>query len=147
MKFWDSSAIVPLVVEEEETDYCLRTLSEDREMLIWCLSRIEVLSALCRRLREGGISNSNFRKAKSRLSALVEGAYEVTVSNNVRERASRLIEVHPLRAADACQLASALVATGEDPSRLAMICFDRRLKNAALMEGFAVNPAMEDVEP
>jgi len=48
MKFWDSSAIVPLVVYEKETDYCLKTLSDDQEMLIWCLSRLEVMSALCR---------------------------------------------------------------------------------------------------
>jgi hypothetical protein len=50
------------------------------------------------------------------------------------------LEVHPLRAADACQLAAALVASQEDPERLAMICFDQRLKQAAMLEGFVVNP-------
>ena len=39
MKFWDSSAIVPLIVDEEETDFCLKTLDHDKEMLIWCLSK------------------------------------------------------------------------------------------------------------
>ena len=50
MKFWDSSAIVPLIIAENNTDYCLEVLSKDPEMLIWCLSRVEVISALCRRL-------------------------------------------------------------------------------------------------
>lgn len=55
MKFWDSSAIVPLIVEEKQSEYCLKTLSDDQEMLIWCLSRIEVISALCRRVRDGAL--------------------------------------------------------------------------------------------
>ncbi len=53
VKFWNSSATVPLLVEEEETDYCLKTLSDDQEMLIWCLSGLEgydhVMSASQRR--------------------------------------------------------------------------------------------------
>jgi len=57
--------------------------------------------------------------------------------NKVRSRALRLLEVHPLRAADACQLAAALVATQEDPVNLT---FDKRLAEVAQKEGFTVNP-------
>ena len=122
MKFWDSSAIVPLVVNEEETDYCLKTLSHDQEMLIWCLSRLEVMSALCRQVRDKTFSDTEFQKAKTRMNDLIERAYEVKAIEKVKQRALRLLEVHPLRAADACQLASALVATQEDPNRLPMVC-------------------------
>ena len=140
MKFWDSSAIVPLIVHEKETDYCLKILSDDQEMLIWCLSRLEVMSALCQRVREGNLDERYFQMAKSHLNDLVERAYEVKAIEKVRQRALRLLEVHPLRAAGACQLASALVATQEDPERLVIICFDQLLKNAAMKEGFIVNP-------
>ncbi len=140
MKFWDSSAIVPLVVNEQETDYCLSTLSLDQEVLIWCLSRVEVISALCRRHRDGALDEGQFRKAKGLLNDVLESAYEVRSIEKVRNRASRLLEVHPLRAADACQLASALVATQEDPDRLPIVTFDQRLMNAAAKEGFVVNP-------
>jgi hypothetical protein len=140
MRFWDSSAIVPLIVDEEETDYCLKSLSDDRDMLTWCLSRVEIVSALCRRLREGTLIEPDFQKAKRHLNGLMKRVYEVKAIEKVRYRALRLLEVHPLRAADACQLASALVATQEDPSRLPMICFDERLRNAAIKEGFVVNP-------
>jgi hypothetical protein len=147
MKFWDSSALVPLIVDEDETDYCLKILSEDQEMLIWCLSRVEVVSALCRRLREGKLSEPDFQESKKRLNEFIERAYEVKAIEKVRHRAMRLLEVHPpLRAADACQLSSALVATQEDPDRLAIISFDQRLKNAASKEGFSVNPGKEDRE-
>ncbi len=144
MKFWDSSAIVPLLVEEEETDYCLKTLSDDQEMLIWCLSGLEVMSALCRRVREGSVNERYFQATKRHLKDFVERAYEVKAIEPVKQRALRLLEVHPLRAADACQLASALVATHENPDRLVIVSFDQRLKNAAIKEGFIVNPNLED---
>jgi len=140
MKFWDSSAIVPLIVDEEETDYCLNTLSGDQDMLIWCLSKVEVISALCRLVREKSLIEAEFQKAKKHLNDIVERSHEVTVIKKVSARALRLLEVHPLRAADACQLASALVATQEEPDILAIVCFDQRLMKAATKEGFVVNP-------
>jgi predicted nucleic acid-binding protein len=140
MKFWDSSALVPLIVAEKETDYCLKTLSGDQEMLIWCLSKVEVISALCRIVRDKKFSESDFNKAKKQFNELIQRAYEVKAIEKVRNRALRLLEVHPLRAADACQLASALVATQEDPDRLSILSFDERLKSAAAKEGFDVNP-------
>jgi uncharacterized protein len=140
MKFWDSSAIVPLIVAEEHSDYCLGVLSGDPEMLIWYLSRVEVISALCRRVRENGLREKEFRRAKEQLNTVLDSAYEVTAVEKVRSRALRLLEVHPLRAADACQLAAVLVGTQEDPERLAIVCFDQRLASAAIKEGFIVNP-------
>lgn len=140
MKFWDSSALVPLLVKEKETRYCLKTLSDDQEMLVWCLSKVEVISALCRRLRDKAFGEEEFQKVKEHLNDLIERAYEVQAIEKVRARALRLLEVHPLRAADACQLAAVLVATQEEPHRLAMVCLDQNLKNAALKEGFIVNP-------
>jgi len=140
MKFWDSSAIVPLVVNEEETDFCLKTLSHDQEMLVWCLSRLEVMSALCRQQRDNALDDPKFQSAKTRMNDLMDRAYEVTAIEKVRQRAMRLLEVHPLRAADACQLAAALVASQEDPGRLTMVCFDQRLIKAAMKEGFIINP-------
>ncbi len=140
MKFWDSSALVPLIVAEKETDYCLKTLSGDQEMLIWCLSKVEVISALCRIVRDEKFSESDFNKAKKQFNELIQRAYEVKAIEKVRNRALRLLEVHPLRAADAYQLASALVATQEDPDRLSILSFDERLKSAAAKEGFDVNP-------
>ena len=140
MKFWDSSAIVPLLVPEQQSDYCLEILKGDRDILLWCMSRVEVISALTRRLREKALIFDQFQAAKMRFYQILESAYQITAIEKVMNRAVRLLEVHPLRAADACQLASGLVATQEDPTRLPIICFDDRLKEAAMKEGFAINP-------
>jgi predicted nucleic acid-binding protein len=140
MKFWDASAVVPLLLTEKQSDYCLQILKDDQDVLLWCLSRVEVVSAMTRRLREQSLTFGEFQSAKIRLQHILEGAYQITALEKVMNRAVRLLEVHPLRAADACQLASVLVATQEDPDRVSLICLDERLKEAAIKEGFVVNP-------
>lgn len=142
MKFWDSSALVPLIANEENTEYCLGVLGDDPRVLIWCLSPIEVMGVLCRRLREGVITSEEFGNTKEQLRIVLEHAAEITAIAKVRARALRILETHPLKAADACQLAAALVGCKEEPERLAMVCLDERLKNAALKEGFIVNPGL-----
>lgn len=140
MKFWDASAVVPLLLTEKQSDYCLQILKDDQDVLLWCLSRVEVVSAMTRRLSEQSLTFGEFQSAKIRLQHILEGAYQITALEKVMNRAVRLLEVHPLRAADACQLASVLVATQEDPDRVSLICLDERLKEAAIKEGFVVNP-------
>ena len=142
MKFWDSSAIVPLLVNEDNTDYCLTMLAHDPKMLIWCLSRVEVMSALCRRVRDGLMGSDEFQKTKERLKVILGKVSEVSAIEKVRSRALRLLEVHPLRAADACQLAAALISVQEEPEKLTILCFDGRLQSAAIKEGFIVNPVI-----
>jgi len=58
----------------------------------------------------------------------------------VREAARRLLRVHDLRAADALQLAAAVVASENRPSTMQIVCLDARLAGAALREGFRILP-------
>lgn len=136
MRFWDASAVVPLVVAEAETTECRSFLAEDPEIVVWCLTPIEVISALIRRVRENVLKVSDFRRAKGQLLVL-EGAWsEVTAVERVRELARRLVERYPLRAADALQLAAALVLSDPDPRTTAFVTLDHRLGAAAEQEGF-----------
>ena len=59
----------------------------------------------------------------------------------LRERAGRLLRRHPLRAADALQLAAALAWTEHAPGGERFVCLDDRLRVAATREGFAISPA------
>jgi predicted nucleic acid-binding protein len=140
MKFWDASAVVPLIVQEEETEYCIKQFSVDEDVMVWTLSKIEVFSALCRRFRDSSLTEEAFEFAKGRMNDFFDMVFEIVSISKVKERALSLLQVHPLKAADALQLASVLVATEEDPSRLPIICFDERLGQAARREGFTVNP-------
>jgi uncharacterized protein len=113
---------------------------KDRNIMVWTLSQVEVFSALCRRFREGHFDEAAFAVARKRVNDLFDSVFEIVSIPKVKQRALRLLQVHPLRAADALQLASALVATEEDPSKCPVLCFDKRLAQAAMREGFEVNP-------
>jgi predicted nucleic acid-binding protein len=127
-------------VLEKETEQCIRAFQSDKEVMVWTMSKVEVFSALCRRLREGGLKESDFDSAKKRMNDFFDMAFEIISLPKVKDRALRLLQVHPLRAADAMQLASVLVATQEDTSIAPIMSFDDRLTMAARREGFNVNP-------
>ena len=136
MRFWDASAVVPLVVAEAETTRCRTLLAEDAEIVVWCLTPVEVISALTRRVRENTLKVSDFRGARGRLLALERAWSEVTVVERVSDQARRLLERYPLRAADALQLAAALTLSDPDPRATAFVTLDHRLALAAEQEGF-----------
>lgn len=138
MRFWDASAIVPLVALEKETGDCRTLLAEDRDIVVWLLTPVEVISALTRRLREKSLKPIEFSKAKEQLAALEKAWSEVIPVERVRERARRLLETHPLRAADSLQLAAALLTSEENPQGFPFVTLDRRLGVAAEREGFQV---------
>lgn len=146
MRFWDSSGIIPLCLTEPASDSLHSLAQADEDIAVWWGSRLECISALSRRRREGVLPVDVEFKAKAILSAMAAEWSEVQPTEAVRQRAERLLMVHPLRAADALQLAAALVWAGESPQGLELVCLDQRLKDAALREGFTVLPDVADTK-
>ncbi len=139
MRFWDSSALLPLIVEEPTTPEVRSLAGSDREQSVWCLTEVEVASALARRSRET-LDPNEAEAAGSELGFLSARWSTIEAIEQVRSRALRLVRTHPLRAADALQLAAALVACDERPETLPFVCLDDRLRDAARREGFPVLP-------
>lgn len=140
MRFWDSSAIVPLLVYEPTSPALHSILDADTTVAVWWATAVECNSALARREREGLLQADQVAAAQRRLRELQSGWYEVSPSQRLRDAAKRLVSTHDLRASDALQLAAALAATEDEPAALAFVCFDRRLSVAAAREGFTVIP-------
>ena len=140
MKFWDASAIVALLVAEEASSYYHALYQEDRKMTAWFFSSTEILSALSKCMRHGSISFDTFQTAKYELSALADRWFEITPSDAVRGRANRLVETHAISAADALQLAAALVGCNEKTKDTTFVTLDLRLRAAAQKEGFNILP-------
>ena len=138
MKFWDASAIVPLLVAEESTRRLQALAAKDAAMLVWWGSAIECISALARLERNSALNARAMTLALQRLGQLTAGWHEVDPSDEIRETAARFLRVHPLRAADALQLAAAFAAAERRPASLEIVTLDDRLANAARKEGFAV---------
>lgn len=140
MRFWDSSAIVPLCLTEPTSRQIQKILRQDEDIVVWWATRIECLSAFERRRREGILPAEAAMSAKGVLASLASVWSEVLPSELVRRRAERLLATHALKAADALQLAAALIWAEEAPEALELISFDQNLREGALKEGFIVLP-------
>jgi uncharacterized protein len=140
MKFWDSSALIPLCLTESLSASVTLILRADEDMVVWWATRVECLSALARRRREGSLSPEAENKSRAVLSAMSAEWSEVLPGERLRLRAERLLMSHPLRAADAFQLAAALIWAEETPQGLDVVCLDQNLREAALKEGFTLLP-------
>lgn len=138
MIFWDSSAIVPLLVDEPPRDRLLGLLRREPGIIVWWGTFIECASAIARREREGALGAEGAGQALERLRTMAVGWNEVLATDAVRGTALRMLRVHPLRAADSLQLAAAFVAAEHDPASLGFVSLDDRLIDAASREGFRI---------
>lgn len=138
MIFWDSSALIPLLVAEQDTALRESQLRADPDLLVWYGTHAEIESAICRRLRENLLDPAHAAAARARLERLADSWLEVQATPLVKARAIRLLRVHPLRAADAFQLAAALTAFNEITAGNTFLTADQRLASAASLEGFAM---------
>jgi predicted nucleic acid-binding protein len=138
VRFWDSSALVPLLVEQEASPRAAAWLGEDATVTVWTLTAIEVLSALRRLVREQALEEEVARLAERRLEELLRTCHVVIDVDTVKIRAARLLRVHPLRALDALQLGAALQWAEGHPEGRTLHTLDARLGRAAEREGFVV---------
>lgn len=138
VRFWDTSALIPLFIAERETSRAERWLREDSEVAVWMLTRVELLSALARRRREEPVAGPGLLAARRGLLKAWERWSEVTAVEEARRHAERIVEVHPLRAADALQVAAALVVAAGQPRTVTFVTLDRRQAAAAAVEGLDV---------
>jgi hypothetical protein len=139
LRFWDSSAIVPLIVAEASTEEMQAIAADDPVMCVWWGTEIECVSALGTLEREDLVPLASTVEALERLDLLAEAWNEVQPLAALRRTARRLLRVHALRAADALQLAAAVIAAEGVPASLAVVTLDERLAAAAWREGFSVH--------
>jgi predicted nucleic acid-binding protein len=138
MKFWDASAVVPLLLDQTATQRATALRLDDPAMAVWWGTTIECTSAVARLLRAGSIDRSCVADALSRLREFEREWIEIEPTSTVKDDACRLLRLHPLRAADALQLAAALRLAQEMQERPDVVCFDARLAEAARSEQLRV---------
>ena len=138
--FWDSSAVIPVLIAEARSAEMVALLSSDRAPAMWWAAPVECQSALHRRRREKVLPAAALAEALARLDRLAEDVDVVAPTARLRARAGRALAAHPLRAADALQLAAALVWADDSPAGEPFVCLDGRLREAASGEGFVVLP-------
>ena len=140
MRFWDSSALVPLFLDEPRSSSVHALFEHDPRLMVWWASRVECTSAMARAARDGRLDMPSKELARERRAEMFDGADEIAPGEEVRARAERLLALHPLRAGDALQLGAAIIWARERTVGQALVSLDERLREAARKEGFSVLP-------
>jgi len=141
MRFWDTSALVPLCVRQPSTRDMAALLRADPVVVAWWATPVECASAFARLRREDRLSVEAIQDAFDVLDAARRSWSDVLPTEAVRDHARRMLIDHALRAADALQLGAALAWAGEQPAGFKLVTLDDRLALAARAEGFDVLPA------
>lgn len=144
MNFWDSSALVTLLIKEEKTKEVLDLFEKSDAILIWTLSPVEVCSTIHRLIRMGHLATERAEKVFRHWDELKNKFQLIQNIELVKSRALRVLRNHPLKAADSLQLAAALIACLEHPEGHSFVCLDTKLAAAASKEGFEVLPVKAD---
>jgi hypothetical protein len=138
VRFWDSSAIVPLLVEQAASGDMGGLRAGDPKIVVWWGTRVECSSAIARLERMGDLDDLGARRARMILDPLSETWYEIEPTPGLRELACGLLRKHEVTSADALQLAAALCTPWRGPKTIEFVCLDRRLARAAEREGLRV---------
>ena len=138
MIFFDSSALLPLFIQEEHSSEMEAIVRNDPSVVLWWGSTIECFSAFARLRRERIINPDQEQEIRGRLLDVKRYWTEIQPGDSVKALAHQLLLIHALSAADCLQLAAALLWADKLPSGHQFVCLDAKLLGAARKEGFVV---------
>ena len=124
MKFWDASALIPLCLDQLQTASLRKLAEEDEAIVAWWTTPVECYSAFARLRREDLLNSTEEEQARTVLTALAAEWTQIEPSRVVGEQAGRALLLHQLRAADALQLAAALVWSRGQTTGHHFVCLD-----------------------
>src|SRR5882672_8372299 len=131
--FLDSSALVKAYRQETGTDRVTQLLKGPDPIIVARLAQVEVSSAIVRRGREGAVAAADLQAALAELDREFSETFDVIeLTEEIMARATSLARAHGIRAADAIQLACALIAgASAGEQELELVGSDGELNNAA----------------
>jgi hypothetical protein len=132
--YFDTSAIVPLLVREPTTDPCTRLWDEATRIVSARLVYPEACAALTRAVRMGRLTSAQVAAATAELGDLVEQIDFIEITENLARNAGRLAQQHDLRGYDAVHLAAAVTIAEDD---VVFVTGDTDLAAAARAIGLA----------
>ncbi len=126
----DSSSLAKRYIQEEGSGKLEDLLQDASEMALCVILVPELVSGLNRRLREGALTDRDYRKAKKLLIEDVRDATVLQLTPAVISRSVTLLENNILRAMDALHVACALEWKAD-----LFVTSDRKQLKAAIKSG------------
>ena len=144
MIYFDSSALVKRYTEEAGTDFVKSILATNGLITTSKLTYPEMLSALMRKVRAGEIERKTFNGIVDKFDKDWDHILVLDFHNDLLPIVKILIEKHPLKAADAIHLSSALWLKLSSKVDVTFVASDSNLLKAAAAEKLQVmNPLDE----
>jgi len=138
MKFWDTSALFPLLVFDVHSHRSRVILNEDREIVASFITPVEINSSIWRRRHANLLDSERHRTADAHFAALTSNWITVGHVREVVDASLSVVSRHSLRSGDAIQLGAAVVARRFLGADLRFVTFDKQLAAVATAEGFHV---------
>src|ERR1035441_573399 len=139
--YFDSSALVKLLAEEEGSDLAADLWDGCDAALASRLAYPDVRAALAASHRNHDLAGHDLDAAERAWYGYWAATRPVELTAAVEQRAGQLAQAHALRGAGAVHLASALAIADPD---LVVAVWDRRLHAGAQAAGVRVGPAQLD---
>jgi uncharacterized protein len=133
--YFDTSAVVPLLIQEPTTEQCIRLWDEASRVLTVRLTYPEARAALASAQRAGRLTRSQLTAAVAELENVLEQVDVIEVGADLARTAGELAQRHGLRGYDAVHLGATLAAADDD---LVLVTGDADLAAAAANAGLAV---------
>ena len=133
--FWDTSALVPLCVQQSMTPRAI-ALYKLHDTVVWWATPVEIASALARLVRLKQLDPNDGTRARKLAQRLTDSWSVIQPSDALRAKSIQLVDRYDLRAADSFQLAAALEWCEDAPQGRVFLTAERRLKEAARSSGF-----------
>ena len=134
MIYLDSSALVKRYTEEAGTDFVQSILATSGLITTSKLTYPEILSALMRKVRAGEIEKKTLNRIVDKFDKDWDHFLVLDFHNDLLPVVKMLIEKHPLKAADAIHLSSALWLKLSSKTDVTFVSSDSNLLKAALAE-------------
>ena len=112
--YFDTSALVPLVIAEPTTRHCLQVWDAADEVVTTSLAFVEVHSALAQATRQGRLSETDRRRSLEAFEARWNDLIHIPPHDDLLKIAALLSAEHALRGYDAVHCATALAAASDD---------------------------------
>ena len=132
--YFDTSAIVPLLIDEDATDRCSRLWNEAERIVSVRLLYPETCAALARAKRMERLTAAQMITATADLDELIEQIDHIELTGELARNAGRLAQEHGLRGYDAVHLAAAVAVADNDA---VLVTGDADLAAAAAARGLA----------
>jgi predicted nucleic acid-binding protein len=133
--YFDTSAVIPLLVDETGTELCSRLWNESTRVVSVRLVHPEARAALAQARRLGRITRSQLAEAVAELDSLVDQIDIIELGADIARSAGDLAEQHGLGGYDSVHLAAALAVADDE---LVLLTGDTELATAAVSAGIAV---------